>query len=102
MEKYVNGPAALGLPTGRENLQKSMGPTPPNPTKKVLVCRTARRELRELWPATAIINRCEDPLTSSSEESSSGQEDSTLESDSTATSRVKRTQARRKRRRTMA
>ena len=28
MEKYINGPAVHGLPTGKESLQKPMGPTP--------------------------------------------------------------------------
>ena len=34
MEKYINGLAVHGLPTGRENLQKSMGPTPAEPHKE--------------------------------------------------------------------
>ena len=33
-------------------------PLPPNPAKKVPVSKKARTELRELWPPTAIINRC--------------------------------------------
>ena len=34
MEKRINGPAVHGLPAGRENLQKSMGPTPTKPRKE--------------------------------------------------------------------
>ena len=34
MEKCINGPAVHGLPTGRENLQKPMGPTPAKPHKE--------------------------------------------------------------------
>ena len=33
-------------------------PLPPNPAKKVPVSKKATTELRELWPPTAIINRC--------------------------------------------
>ena len=34
MEKYINGLAVHGLPTGTENLQKPMGPTPTDPHKE--------------------------------------------------------------------
>ena len=94
--KHVDGPKVHGLAQGNKISKIPWVLLPPNPTSSRQLSKPARRTPQQLWPATAVAPKIDDPATSGWQKSTDSSNEPTKESDTNTRSKMASSKAQRR------